>query len=71
MPVCPRCGDLAAPLARTCDECGSYLNDCDAFRDAQIRMAYARRYRHPQPVDNSVEGSLLANDGGYALHSPA
>lgn len=59
MPTCPRCGELGAPLARVCDECGHYLNDCDAVRDMQIRMAYARQSRHPQSYPQAVDENLL------------
>lgn len=58
MPTCPRCGELGAPLARVCDECGHYLSESDAHRDAQIRMEYARRYRHPQSYPQAVDKSF-------------
>lgn len=69
MPTCPRCGELGAPLARVCDECGHYLNDCDAVRDMQVRMAYARRYRYPH-MDNPVGESLLDQAARMSVSSP-
>lgn len=73
MPTCPRCGELGAPLARVCDECGCYFHADDNLRDMQIRMAYARQSRHPQSYPQavgSVDESLLDLAARAGVPSP-
>lgn len=60
-PTCPHCDEINPPEAEGCVYCGAALTMDEYERRQGASMFAARQHRRvtPQPVDNSVEGSLL------------